>query len=183
MQVVSSGLFICNPANIKHFRINNEIKSATIRLIDGNDDQKGIMGLEKAKQLAKEQKLDLVEVSPQAHPPVCKIMDYGKHLYKQKKLDQNQKKAQKQTEVKTVRISIRTDSHDMQTKVKMAERFLKEKNLVKISLIFKGREITHFELGQQKLEKFIEMLEEIATVDTPPKRQGNNLMAIIAPKK
>lgn len=183
MQVVSSGLFICNPTNIKQFRINNEIKAVTVRLIDSDDEQKGIMGLEKAKQLAKEHKLDLVEVSPQAHPPVCKIMDYGKHLYKQKKLDQNQKKAQKQTEVKTVRITIRTDAHDMQTKVKMAERFLKEKNLVKISLIFKGREITHFELGQQKLEKFIEMLEEIATVDTAPKRQGNNLMAIIAPKK
>lgn len=141
------------------------------------------MGLEKAKQLAKDQKLDLVEVSPQAHPPVCRIQDYGKQVYKQKKLDQAQKKSQKQTEVKTVRITIRTDSHDLQTKAKQAERFLKDKHLVKISLIFKGREITHFELGQQKLEKFIEILSEVSTVDTQPKRQGNNLMAILAPKK
>lgn len=141
------------------------------------------MGTDKARQLAKEQQLDLVEVSPQAHPPVCRIMDYGKHLYKQKKLDQTQKKAQKQTEVKTIRLTIRTDAHDLQTKAKQAERFLKEKHLVKISLIFKGREITHFDLGQQKLEKFIEILSEVSSVDTPPKRQGNNLMAILAPKK
>jgi translation initiation factor IF-3 len=168
---------------IKEFRINQSIKSPTIRLIDAEGEQKGIMGTDKARQMAKEQSLDLVEVSPQAHPPVCRIMDYGKHLYKQKKIDQNQKKSQKQTEVKTVRITIRTDSHDLQTKAKMAERFLKDKHLVKISLIFKGREITHFELGEQKLQQFIEILSEVSTVDTPPKRQGNNLMAIIGPKK
>jgi translation initiation factor IF-3 len=141
------------------------------------------MGLDKAKALAKEHNLDLVEVSPQAHPPVCRIMDYGKHIYKQKKLDQNQKKSQKQTEVKTIRLTIRTDIHDLETKAKQAERFLKEKHLVKISLVFKGREITHVDLGQQKIEKFIEILSEVANVDTPPKRQGNNLMAIISPKK
>jgi translation initiation factor IF-3 len=168
---------------IKEFRINDEIKSATIRLIDADNEQKGIMGLDKAKQLAKEQNFDLVEVSPQAHPPVCRIMDYGKHLYKQKKIDQSHKKQQKQTEVKTIRLTIRTDNHDLETKAKQAERFLKDKQLVKVSLIFKGREITHADLGEQKLKKFIDLLEEIAQVDTPPKRQGNNLMAILSPKK
>lgn len=170
-------------SNIKQFRINHAIKSPTIRLIDSDGDQKGIMGLDKAKGLAKDQNLDLVEVSPQAHPPVCRIMDYGKHLYKQKKIDQAHKKSQKQNEVKTVRLTIRTDLHDLQTKAKMAERFLNDKHLVKISLIFKGREITHFELGEEKLNQFIEMLSEVATVDTPPKRQGNHLMAILAPIK
>lgn len=126
---------------------------------------------------------DLVEVSPTAHPPVCKIMDYGKHLYKQKKQDQAQKKAQKQTEVKVIRIGIRTESHDLNVKIKRAEKFLKSRNLVKISLIFKGREAAHPELGFEKLEKFRESLEEIADVDTAPKRQGNNLMMILAPKK
>jgi len=168
---------------IKQFRTNHSIKSSTIRLIDAEGEQRGIMGLEKAKQLAKESNLDLVEVSPQAHPPVCRIMDYGKHLYKQKKIDQAHKKSQKQNEVKTVRLTIRTDSHDLQTKAKMAERFLKDKHLVKVSLIFKGREITHFDLGEAKLKEFIEMLSETSSVDTPPKRQGNHLMAILAPIK
>lgn len=126
---------------------------------------------------------DLVEVSPTAHPPVCKIMDYGKHLYKQKKQDQAQKKAQKQTEVKVIRIGIRTEEHDLNVKIKRAEKFLNARNLVKISLIFKGREAAHPELGYDKLKKFQESLEEIADVDTPPKRQGNNLMMILAPKK
>ncbi len=141
------------------------------------------MGLEKAKQLAKEAGLDLVEVSPQTHPPVCKIMDYGKHLYKQKKQDQAQRKSQKQTEVKSIRVSLRTGEHDIETKVRQAEKFLKERNLVKISLIFRGREVTHSELGFEKLKVMIERLEEVAEVDTPPKRQGNNLMMILAPKK
>jgi translation initiation factor IF-3 len=175
-------VYVIHP-NIKQFRINHAIKSATVRLIDAEGEQRGIMGLEKAKQLAKESNLDLVEVSPQAHPPVCRIMDYGKQLYKQKKIDQAHKKSQKQNEVKTVRLTIRTDNHDLQTKAKMAERFLKDRHLVKISLIFKGREITHFELGEEKLNKFIELLSEVSSVDTPPKRQGNNLMAILAPIK
>jgi translation initiation factor IF-3 len=141
------------------------------------------MGLSKAKAMAAEVGQDLVEVSPTAHPPVCKIMDYGKHLYKQKKQDQAQKKAQKQTEVKVIRIGIRTEEHDLNVKIKRAEKFLNARNLVKISLIFKGREAAHPELGYDKLKKFQESLEEIADVDTPPKRQGNNLMMILAPKK
>lgn len=143
----------------------------------------GIMGLDKARKMAEEQGQDLVEVSPNTHPPVCKIMDYGKHLYKQKKIDKAQKNKQKQTEVKNIRIGMRTEEHDLMTKVRRAEKFLKDRNLVKISLIFRGREVTHPELGFKKLEKVIEALEEIAMVDTPPKRQGNNLMMILAPAK
>ena len=141
------------------------------------------MGLSKALAMADEVGQDLVEVSPATHPPVCKIMDYGKHLYKQKKQDQSQKKAQKQTEVKVIRIGIRTEEHDLNTKIKRAEQFLKARNLVKISLIFKGREAAHPELGFDKLEMIKVALEELADVDTPPKRQGNNLMMIFAPKK
>jgi translation initiation factor IF-3 len=168
---------------IKTFRINHSIKSPTIRLIGHEGEQHGIMGLSKAKAMAKEVGQDLVEVSPTAHPPVCKIMDYGKHLYKQKKQDQAQKKAQKQTEVKVIRIGIRTEEHDLNTKVKRAEKFLKERNLVKISLIFKGREAAHAELGYEKLKQLTAALEEVAVIDTPPKRQGNNLMMILAPIK
>jgi len=152
-------------------------------LIDHEGEQKGIMGLEKAIGLAKSVSLDLVEVSPQATPPVCKIMDYGKHLYKHKKLDQAQKKAQKQTEVKGVRLSLRTGEHDLQTKLRQAEKFLSKKNLVKFSLILKGREFAHQDLAFKKMEEVMERLSEVADVDTPAKKQGNHLMMILSPKK
>lgn len=141
------------------------------------------MGTDKARKMAQEAGLDLVEVSPNAHPPVCRIMDYGKHLYKQKKVEQAHKKMQKQTEVKGIRVSLRTGDHDLQTKVKQAERFLKDRNMVKVSLVFRGREVTHSDLGQKKLEQIIELLDNIAEVDTPIKRQGNNLMMILSPRK
>src|SRR6056300_544576 len=105
------------------------------------------MGTDKARSLAKAAGLDLVEVSPNTNPPVCKIMDYGKHLYKKKKADQAHKKAQKQTEVKGVRITLRISDHDLKTKIRQAEKFLAQKNLVKISLMFKGRELAHVGLG------------------------------------
>jgi len=151
-------------------------------LIDHEGEQKGIMGLDKAKKLAKQAGLDLVEVSPQANPPVCKIMDYGKHLYKMKKSDQAHKKAQKQTEVKGVRITLRISDHDLKTKIKQAERFLGQKNLVKVSLMFKGRELAHTDLGFEKMGKIKEILAETASVDMEPKRQGNTLIMILSPK-
>ena len=141
------------------------------------------MGLEKAIKLAQNVSLDLVEVSPMATQPVCKIMDYGKHLYKHKKLDQAQKKAQKQTEVKGVRLSLRTGEHDLQTKLRQAEKFLSKKNLVKFSLILKGREFAHQDLAFKKMEEVMERLSEVADVDTPAKKQGNHLMMILSPKK
>jgi len=152
-------------------------------LIDEKGDQKGIMGLEKAISLAKSVSLDLVEVSPNVTPPVCKIMDYGKHLYKHKKIDQAQRKAQKQTEVKGVRLSLRTGEHDLQTKLRQAQKFLSKKNLVKFSLILKGREFAHQDLAFKKMEEVKERLSEVADVDTEPKKQGNHLMMILSPKK
>ncbi len=141
------------------------------------------MGTDKARQLAKNAVLDLVEVSPNTNPPVCKIMDYGKHLYKKKKLDQTQKKSQKQTEVKGVRITLRISDHDLNTKVKQAERFLGQKNLVKVSLMFKGREFAHIDLGFAKMKQMQEILSEIAVVEMEPKKQGNTLIMILSPKK
>lgn len=151
-------------------------------MIDAEGEQLGIVGIEKARQLAEEAGFDLVEVSPKAKPPVCRIMDYGKHLYEQKKADKKQKKAQKQTEVKGIRISLRIGEHDMQTKIKQAKKFLEAGNLVKFSLIFKGREHAHTELGYEKFEKFIDELKDVATIDTAPKKQGSKLMMIMAPK-
>lgn len=109
-------------------------------------------------------------------------MDYGKHLYEQKKADKKQKKSQKQTEVKGIRISLRIGEHDMQTKIKQAKKFLEAGNLVKFSLIFKGREHAHTELGYEKFKKFVDELKDVATIDTDPKKQGSKLMMIMAPK-
>ncbi len=155
----------------------------TIRLVDDEGGQLGIMATEKALAMAKEKDTDLVEVSPNANPPVCKLMDFGKYSYKQKKIDQKHRKMQKQSEVKGVRVGFRTDSHDMEVKRKMAEKFLKARNIVKVSLIFKGRELAHADLAIEKLKKFAETLEDIAHVDEGPKRQGNNLIMILSPLK
>lgn len=165
----------------KDFRINEQISSQTVRLIDHEETQVGIMGLTKALEMAKEHNLDLVEVAPNARPPVCRIMDYGKHQYKQKKQEQKHRKMQKQTEVKGIRISLRTSSHDLETKAKQAERFFKQRNLVKVSLVFRGREHAHQELGYKKMKEFIDILGEEAVVEQEPKKQGNNLMMILAP--
>lgn len=141
------------------------------------------MATEKALDSAKSKDLDLVEVSPNANPPVCKIMDYGKYQYKQKKIEQKHKKMQKQTEVKGVRVGFRTDTHDLEVKRKQAEKFLKARNMVKVSLIFKGRELAHVDLAIKKLKKFAETLEDVAQIEEGPKRQGYNLIMILTPLK
>lgn len=139
------------------------------------------MGLTKALELAKEKDLDLVEVAPNAKPPVCRLMDYGKHLYRQKKIEQKHRKGQKQTEVKGVRLSLRTGTHDMEVKANQARRFFKDGNLVKVSLVFRGREHVHQDLGYEKMTQFIEILGDEVKVDQKPKKQGNNLMMILSP--
>ena len=141
------------------------------------------MATDKALEQAKSKDLDLVEVSPNANPPVCKIMDYGKYQYKQKKIDQKHRKMQKQTEVKGIRIGFRTDNHDLEVKKKQAEKFLKARNIVKVSLIFKGRELAHAELAEEKMKKFGEDLAEFGNIEEGPKRQGYNLIMIITPLK
>lgn len=132
---------------------------------------------------AKEKNLDLVEVSPNSNPPVCKIMDYGKHQYKQKKIDQRHRKMQKQSEVKGIRIGFRTEKHDLGVKKKQAEKFLKQRNMVKVSMMFRGREMAHMDMGREKLLQFAEDLNDIATIEEGPKRQGNNLILLLSPIK
>lgn len=132
--------------------------------------------------LAKERGFDLVEVSPQAHPPVCRLIDFGKFLYRQRKLEQKHKAMQKKSEVKGIRVSLRTDKHDIEVKVKKAREFLKDGNSVKVALIFKGREITHYDLGLAKMQEVKEALKDVAKVDQEPKRQGYNLFMILSPQ-
>lgn len=154
----------------------------TVRLIDENEEQVGIVGIEKALQMARERELDLVEVAPNANPPVCKILDFGKFLYRQKKQEQKQKKAQKQGEVKGIRLSMRTDTHDLQVKAEKAKDFLKNRNLVKVAMILRGRELAHINLARDKMNLFITMLAESGQPEELPKKQGNNLIAMILPK-
>ena len=152
-------------------------------MISQEDEQLGIMGIEKAMSLAKEVDLDLVEVSPNATPPVCRIMDYGKFLYRQKKQDQKHKSKQKKNEVKGIRLSLRTGDHDMDVKIKRAKRFLEDGNSLKVTLIFRGREVTQYDLAVKKMLVIKEALKELAKCDQEPKKQGYNLFMILSPLK
>jgi translation initiation factor IF-3 len=139
--------------------------------------------LEEALQLATEHGLDLVEVAPMANPPVCKILDFGKYQYRQRKIEQKHKRMQKQAEMKGLRLSLRIDKHDLDTKVRQARGFLEDRNSVKVTLVFKGREASHSELGREKLIYFIEGLKDIAQVEEQPKKQGNSMFMVLTPLK
>lgn len=152
-----------------------------MRLINEAEEQIGILAIEKALAMAKEQELDLVEVAPNAKPPVCKIMDFGKFVYKQKKQEQKQKKSQKQTEVKGIRLSVRTDTHDLETKANKTREFLKDRHLVKVTLMMRGRELAHIELGYDQMRSFADLVKDAATIQEGPKRQGNSIMMMLSP--
>ncbi|QQR54427.1 translation initiation factor IF-3 [Candidatus Peregrinibacteria bacterium] len=156
-----------------------------MRLIaeEGEEIQGGVMGASKALALAKEMGLDLVEVSPTVFPPVCRIMDFGKYLYRQRKADQKHKAHQKGGEMKGVRLSIRTDKHDIDVKLNKCKEFLKDGNSLKFSLIFRGREVTHIELGFEKMNYVKEELKDFAKIDQDAKRQGHSLIMILSPLK
>jgi len=141
------------------------------------------MGLDKALALAHEKNLDLIEVSPKANPPVCKIMDYGKYLYQLKKAEQKQKKGMKKTEIKGIRLSLRTDVGDLNIKINKAKQFLADGNIVKVQLMFKGREIIHSELGLAKIITFRDALKEVAKIDLEPKMQGHMMNMMLSPLK
>lgn len=138
------------------------------------------MAIEKALEMAKALELDLVEVAANVNPPVCKIMDFGKFLYHQNKIEQKQKR-QKQTEVKGVRLSLRTGTHDLETKAKQARGFLQDRNLVKVALILRGREFAHMDLARDKMNQFAEMLKDISVVEQMPKKTGNTLIMMLNP--
>ena len=154
-----------------------------MRVIGADGEQLGIISLQEALAAAESQQLDLVEVSPSAVPPVCRIMDYGKFKYQQSKKQQEAKKKQVQVQLKEVKLRPKTDEHDMQFKIKHVRRFIEEGNKAKVTLVFRGREITHTELGQKALDKFATELEDIAIIEVRPKMEGRSLFMIVAPKK
>jgi translation initiation factor IF-3 len=181
--------FACFESIIKSFsiakklRVNGQIRVPTVRLISVEDEQLGIKSIQDAKAMAEREELDLVEVAPNANPPVCKIMDYGKHLYKIKKQLQKQRSSMSKHEVKGIRLSLRTDTHDIEVKVKRARKFLAQGHSLKVALIFKGRELSHFDLALAKMEVIKKALEDVAKVDQQPKKQGYNLFMILSPLK
>jgi translation initiation factor IF-3 len=133
--------------------------------------------------MAESQQLDLVEVSPTAVPPVCRIMDYGKFKYQQSKKLQEAKKKQVQVQLKEIKLRPKTDEHDLQFKINHVRRFLEEGNKAKITLVFRGREITHMEYGQKALDRFAHDLDDIAVIEVRPKMEGRSMFMIVAPKK
>lgn len=141
------------------------------------------MSSAEALQMARERELDLVEVAPLAKPPVCKILDYGKFLYRQNKIEQKHKRMQKKTEMKTIRLSLRIDEHDLDVKAKQARGFLDEGNSVKVNLMFKGREMAHEDLGMQKVQAFFDRIKDAAAVEAPAKKQGNSINMVLIPSK
>jgi translation initiation factor IF-3 len=143
----------------------------------------GILPLHEALALAESQLLDLVEVSPTAVPPVCRIMDFGKFKYQQSKKLQEAKKKQVQVQLKEIKLRPKTDEHDLDFKIKHTRRFLEEGNKAKITVVFRGREITHMNLGQAALDKFVEALKDIAIIEVRPKMEGRSMFIIVAPKK
>jgi len=168
----------------KEYRKNGEIKAQLVRVVfDDETESLGEVSLQKAREEADKLKLDLVEIAPKSVPPVCKIMDFGQFLYQQKKVTQKNKKKQKQTEVKGVRLGFRIGEHDLEVKEKQARKFIEEGNIVRVVMQFRGREMSHIDYGLEKIKHFAEALEDIVQIDQEAKKQGAQVVMILAPKK
>jgi translation initiation factor IF-3 len=162
--------------------VNTQIRVPQVRVIDPDGEQDGIMDTRSALELARERDLDLVEVSPHAKPPVCRIMDYGKYKYQQSKRIKDSKKKQHAVQLKEIRMRPKTDEHDYLFKLRHAQRFLEERNRVKISVMFRGREQAHREFGRSVLERAIEKLSEVASAEGPIRIEGRNMTVTLVPK-
>ena len=167
---------------INDLMINEEIRDREVRVVDQNGEQLGVMSSRDALALAEERQLDLVKIAPQARPPVCKLMDYGKYRFEQSKKEREFRKNQKVITVKEVRLSATIEDHDVDVKYKNAVKFLKEGNKVKVTIRFRGRQITHSEIGRQIMTEFAERIKEYGTVDKAPQIEGRNMSMFISPK-
>lgn len=171
----------CNTIS-KEIFINEEIRGKELRVIDQDGTQLGIMSREEALALADEKNLDLVNISPNAKPPVCKILDYGKYRYELQKREKEAKKKQKNNQVKEIRLSTFIEDHDINVKANTASKFLKDGDKVKVSLRFRGREMGYQSKGYEVMEKFAEICAEVADIEKKPKFEGRSLTMILAPK-
>jgi translation initiation factor IF-3 len=163
-------------------RVNERIRIKEVRVISPDGSQLGILPIEQALQTAFGLNMDLVEVAPEARPPVCRIMDYGKYRYEQSKKAREAKKKQTIIELKEIKLRPKTEEHDFQFKARNAERFLKEGNKAKITMMFRGREVIRMDRGKAVLDRFVEALKDVAMVEQPAKVEGRNMTMILAPK-
>ena len=164
-------------------RVNEEIRAPQVRVIDVDGSQLGVFTVKDALKVASERGQDLIEIAPQAKPPVCKIIDYGKFRYEQQKREKLQRKNQTVSVLKEIRLHPNTDVHDFEFKSKHAINFLEEGNKVKVSVMFKGREMAYTEQGEELLNRFIEKVEDIAKIESPIKMEGRNMNVILVPSK
>ncbi len=163
-------------------RVNEQIRLSPVRLIGENGEQVGIVPVEDALRSAREQGLDLVEVAPQARPPVVKIMDYGKYRFEQAKAARAARKKQHNIQVKEVKFRPGISDHDFEFKTRHARNFLKEGNKVKLTMMFRGRQVTHPEFGEEVLNRVFESLQDVAKVETESKMEGRNMTMVLAPR-
>lgn len=170
------------PISNKELQINEQIRDKELRVIDSDGTQLGIMPLRKAMEIAEQKNLDLVKIAPQANPPVCKIIDYGKFRFEQAKREKEARKNQRVVEIKEVRLSLNIDTHDFETKRNHALRFISEGNKVKASIRFRGREMGHPELGLEIMKRFADAMSEVANVEKPAKLEGRSMLMFLAPK-
>lgn len=169
--------------NDDEIRINEDITARQVRLIDAQNENRGIVSIKEALALAAEEGLDLIEISPQANPPVCKILDFGKFRYEQQKRKNEAKKNQKVVEIKELKLRPMIDTHDYEVKVKQAKKFLEQGNKVKFTMRFKGRELSANDMGKQVLTKLTEDLEDFGKVDSEMKLEGRQMTMFLSPQK
>lgn len=167
---------------IKDLQINEGIREKEVRLIDFDGSQLGIMPIKKALGVANERKLDLVNVAPNAKPPVCKIMDYGKYKYELTKKEKEAKKKQRVINVKEIRLTPNIEIHDLNVKAKRANEFLQNGDKVKVAVRFRGREMGHTEIGKVVLNDFAELVKDYGIIEKPAKLEGRNMTMFLAPK-
>ena len=167
----------------KELFINDDIRAKEVRMLDENGEQLGIMPLDEAKSYAYGRGLDLVMIAPQATPPVCRSMDYGKYRYERDKREKEAKKKQQTVEVKEVRLSCRIDVHDFETLVNRAKKFLADEKKVCVTIRFKGREMAHQNIGREVMEKFAACCSEVGTVEKKPAMEGRRLIMFLTPVK
>ena len=162
-------------------RINEEIRVKEVRLIDETGENRGIVPIQEALKIADDAGLDLIEISPQATPPVCKVLDFGKYKYEMQKRKAEAKKNQKIVETKELKLRPMIETHDYEVKVKQAKKFIAEGNKVKFTMRFKGRELSANDMGKNVLMRLVDDLENVAKIETEPKLEGKQMMMIVAP--
>ncbi len=172
----------CLSIAIKELQINEQIRDNEVRVIDAEGKQVGIMSSKEAQKLADDSGLDLIKISPNANPPVCRIADYGKYRFEQAKREKEAKKNQHVVDVKEVRLGLNTDVGDFNTKVNHAMRFIKQGDKVKVSIRFRGREMGHPEIGLDAMKRFAEACADFAVVEKPAKLEGRTMLMFLAPK-